>query len=140
MPVFRRSAMRVCCVLLLVAVLHPVPAASAQEVPPPSAAPVQALRAALEAVQSQLAETRRETEALRQKVEALEGQLATLQRGLATSAASGADQDLLAAKVEDQEQTKVASGSKYRMRLSGFVLVNWYSFLQQNIACINFLL
>jgi hypothetical protein len=34
------------------------------------------------------------------------------------------DRDLLSAKVEDQYQTKVESGSKYRVRLSGIVLLN----------------
>src|SRR6266567_6341942 len=34
------------------------------------------------------------------------------------------DRDLLSAKVEDQYQTKVESGSKYRVRLSGIVLFN----------------
>jgi hypothetical protein len=34
------------------------------------------------------------------------------------------DQQLLSAKVEDQYQTKVESGSKYRVRLSGIALLN----------------
>ena len=35
--------------------------------------------------------------------------------------------DLLAGKVDDQYQTKVESGSKYRMRISGIVLMNLFS-------------
>jgi hypothetical protein len=34
---------------------------------------------------------------------------------------------LLAAKVDDQYQTKVESGSKYRVRLSGLVMLNFFS-------------
>jgi len=37
------------------------------------------------------------------------------------------DHELLSAKVEDQYQTKVESGSKYRVRLSGLVLLNVFS-------------
>ncbi|HEV2963679.1 MAG TPA: hypothetical protein VG649_17770 [Candidatus Angelobacter sp.] len=37
------------------------------------------------------------------------------------------DQQLLAAKVEDQYQTKVESGSKYRVKLSGILLMNVFS-------------
>src|SRR5215472_2210384 len=37
------------------------------------------------------------------------------------------DQQLLAAKVDEQYQTKVESGSKYRLRLSGMLLANFFS-------------
>jgi hypothetical protein len=37
------------------------------------------------------------------------------------------DQQLLSAKVEDQYQTKVESGSKYRVKLSGMLLMNLFS-------------
>jgi len=37
------------------------------------------------------------------------------------------DQQLLGAKVEDQYQTKVESGSKYRVKLSGMVLLNVFT-------------
>lgn len=36
------------------------------------------------------------------------------------------DRDLIDAKLEDQYQTKIESGSKYRVRLSGIVLVNLF--------------
>jgi regulator of replication initiation timing len=36
------------------------------------------------------------------------------------------DQDLLDAKINEQSQTKVESGSKYRVRLSGIVLLNLF--------------
>jgi len=37
------------------------------------------------------------------------------------------EQQLLGAKIEDQYQTKVESGSKYRVKLSGMVLLNLFS-------------
>jgi hypothetical protein len=36
------------------------------------------------------------------------------------------DQDIAEAKINEQYQTKVESGSKYRLRLSGIVLLNLY--------------
>lgn len=36
------------------------------------------------------------------------------------------DQELAAAKIDEQSQTKVESGSKYRLRLSGIVLLNLF--------------
>jgi hypothetical protein len=51
---------------------------------------------------------------LGERVSALDGRVATLEEG----------QQLLNAKVEDQYQTKVESGSKYRVRLSGIALLN----------------
>ena len=49
-----------------------------------------------------------------ERVTALDSRVATL----------ADDQQLLTAKVEDQYQTKVESGSKYRVRLSGLALLN----------------
>ncbi len=51
---------------------------------------------------------------LGERVTGLDGRVATLEE----------DQQLLSAKVEDQYQTKVESGSKYRVRLSGIALLN----------------
>jgi hypothetical protein len=48
--------------------------------------------------------------------QSLEGRIAKLED----------DRDLIDAKLEDQYQTKVESGSKYRLRLSGIVLVNLF--------------
>lgn len=39
----------------------------------------------------------------------------------------GQDQDMLAAQVQQMEQTKVASASRYKVRLSGLVLMNAFS-------------
>jgi len=107
--------------------------ASAQPASEPLAAQVQDLRQALDAMQAQVAEARRDADALRLKLQAMEAQIAALRGAAAPPApqdplaridAIGQEQDLLAAKVDDHEQTKVASGSKYRVRLSGLVLVN----------------
>jgi hypothetical protein len=107
--------------------------ASAQPATEPTAAQVQDLRQALDAMQAQVAEARRDAEALRLKLQAMEAQIAALRGAAAPPApqdplaridAIGQEQDLIAAKVDDHEQTKVASGSKYRVRLSGLVLVN----------------
>ena len=107
--------------------------AFAQPASEPLAAQVQDLRQALDAMQAQVAEARRDADALRLKLQAMEAQIAALRGAAAPPApqdplaridAIGQEQDLIAAKVDDQEQTKVASGSKYRVRLSGLVLVN----------------
>jgi hypothetical protein len=71
-------------------------------------------RLELETLRVQLAETRREAEALRRDLDAVRGKIAQ-------------DQELLGAKVEDQEQTKVESGSKYHVRLSGLALLTVFS-------------
>ena len=49
------------------------------------------------------------------------------QRIVTTSASLEDEYQLLAGKVDDQYQTKVESASKYRMRLSGIVLMNTFS-------------
>lgn len=106
---------------------------SAQPASDPLSAQVQELRQALDAMQAQIADARRDAEALRLKLQAMEAQIAVLkgtaappapQDPLARIDALGQEQELIAAKVDDHEQTKVASGSKYRVRLSGLVLVN----------------
>ena len=43
------------------------------------------------------------------------------------------DQQLLSAKVDDQYQTKIESGSKYRVRFSGIVLLNLFD----NVGAVN---
>jgi hypothetical protein len=116
--------MRLSCVRVIAVLLFGARTLAAQEAAPPGANDVQALRQAMAAMQTQLTETRREADALRHKLDALEAQLEALQRGPGPGGAPPQDQDLLSAKVQEHEQTKVASGSKYRMRLSGFVLVN----------------
>jgi len=125
-PIFRQSMTRRLCAIVAAAVLT---AARAAAQAPPAAQPddIQALRQAIAALQAQLADTRRDADALRQKVDAMQAELAAVRAAPPANAAQQPPpvDDLLAAKVEEQEQTKVASGSKYRMRLSGFVLVNF---------------
>ena len=101
-------------------------------------AQIRELRMAIETMQEQLAGSRRESEALRQELQVVREQLESTQRapGQVADPAAGEpstrdridalaeDQELLRAKVDDQEQTKVESGSKYRVRLSGLVLLN----------------
>jgi hypothetical protein len=58
---------------------------------------------------------------LRQEVQAMRAELASLQR---TREGISEEQQLLEAKVDDQEQTKVESGSKHHVRLSGLALLN----------------
>jgi len=91
-----------------------VAASLAAQTPPPAnadlSAQIQQLRAALAATQAQLAQ---EQAALSQ---------------LETRLASAEDQQAVASgKIDDQEQTKVASGSHARLTLSGLLLMNAYS-------------
>jgi hypothetical protein len=69
------------------------------------------VRAELAALREQLIEERRDSETLRRDLAALRETL-------------GQDQELLNAKVQEHEQTKIESGSKYNVRLSGLVLLN----------------
>ena len=126
MPDYRQQALRAVCCIAVAMLFTAVSAGAGQAAPQASEAQIRELRATLDAVQAQLAETRRQADALQQKVDAMESQLTELRRAAPSAVPVVGDQDLLAAKVEDQEQTKVASGSKYRMRLSGFVLVNLF--------------
>src|SRR5581483_7774330 len=99
---------------------------------------IQELRTALNEVRSQLAESRRESQQLKDELQdirariGLPGPYALPQNDQTpqpTDAVSvlAEEQQLLKAKVNDQYQTKVESGSKYRVRLSGMVLLNVFS-------------
>jgi hypothetical protein len=114
----------------------------------PASDPLEALRVQMEQLRvsmnemnDQLAGARRESQELRRELQAVREQLDVV--GSQSAAASGSgrpseqsrslddrvaalaeDQQLQSAKVEDQYQTKVESGSKYRLRLSGLVLFN----------------
>jgi len=93
------------------------------------------LRETLKAMNDELAGTRRESQELRQELRAVREELAGVrsQSGGASVAdrpperagslddrvaTLAEDQQLLGAKIEDQYQTKVESGAKYRVRLS----------------------
>lgn len=106
------------------------------------------MRAENQRTQAESAELRRQVEQLRAGSAAKpappsEGEAADPSETAATAAQSTDQQDqgrkagrdasleeeydLLAGKVDDQYQTKVESASKYRMRLSGIVLMNLFS-------------
>ena len=102
------------------------------------AAQIHELRMALDAMREQLAASHNESEELRQELRTVREQLESLRRPSGQAArppaaepptrdqldALAEEQELLRAKVEDQEQTKVESGSKYHLRLSGLALMN----------------
>jgi len=90
-------------------------------------ADIQELRTALTDVRQQLASSRIESQALRQELNSLRQQLAAPGNGVDETAALAENQRLLEDKINDQYQTKVESGSKYRVRLSGQVLVNVFN-------------
>jgi hypothetical protein len=78
-------------------------------------AQLEELRAAVQALRADVAAARRESADLRRELQAVRDGLAS---------PGGDDQELLAAKVDDLAQTRVESGSKYRVRLSGMALTN----------------
>jgi hypothetical protein len=95
-------------------------------------AEVRELRTAVVELRSEAGQYRAETEQLRKELQATRG-------ASATAAPSGAtpleervssleeSSQLLSSKVDDQYQTKVEAASKYRVRLSGIVLLNLFS-------------
>jgi hypothetical protein len=74
-------------------------------------------------MQQQLTDSRRESESLRNELHAVREQLGPRP----PVDALVEEQELLRAKVEDQEQTKVESGSRYHVRLSGLALLNAFA-------------
>src|SRR5215471_15494926 len=121
-------------------------AAAGQGAPPPAdvnATLVQALikqmeelRAAFDNMRADLEASRRESVELRRELGAVRQQLEIVRGGTNVSAepqiddrisALTEDQELLKGKVDDQYQTKVESGSKYHVRLSGLALMNAFS-------------
>jgi len=96
---------------------------------------IQELRSTLNELSGQLAQSRRESDELRKELTALREQVTGIGSGEPVlSAAAPApqerldnlseEQQLLDAKVTDQYQTKVESGSRYRVRVSGLALLN----------------
>src|SRR5689334_1956495 len=104
---------------------------------------IQELRAALDEVRGQLAETQRESQQLRQDVAAVRGELASVRNTTAPPAHAAPDpaalqlaaklsdhiallaedQQVAEAKLKEQDQSKVASGSRYHVRVSGMALL-----------------
>ena len=99
---------------------------------------VRELRVAVAEMRVEAAQYRSETAELRQELKATRDQLAaSAPAATPPPAAPGAtlenrvaaleeSSQLLTGKVDDQYQTKVESGSKYRVRLSGIVLLNLF--------------
>jgi hypothetical protein len=99
---------------------------------------VRELRAAVAEMRVEAAQYRSETVELRQELKATRDQLAaSAPAATPPSAATDAalanrvaaleeSSQLLAGKVDDQYQTKIESGSKYKVRLSGLVLLNLF--------------
>lgn len=79
---------------------------------------VDELRIAVNELREELAASRRETQALREELRLAHAE---------SPPAPAADEQLIAAKVDDQEQTKVSSGSRYHLQLSGIALLNVFS-------------
>lgn len=105
---------------------------------------VDELRSAVKEIRAEAAQYRAETVALRQEVEAMRGggqaqpqeaqapstdSVAPVQQASIEQRISSLEEtsQLLNSKINDQYQTKIESGSKYRVRLSGLVLVNLFS-------------
>jgi hypothetical protein len=98
---------------------------------------VRELRNAVVELRSEAGQYRAETEQLRKELEARGPQQAAVANSgsgpsalapLATRVASLEESsELLTSKVDDQYQTKVEAASKYRLRLSGIVLLNLFS-------------
>lgn len=75
---------------------------------------IRRLQHAIEALQTQLAESRRESAAVQEQLQSLREQL-------------DEERELLAGQLSTLEQTKVESGSKYRVRLFGMALMQLIS-------------
>src|ERR1041385_8664405 len=90
------------------------------------------MRAVMEEMKAEIVRTRTEAQELRQALQNSRGQAeASLSEGVATPGTEPIqklqeDQELLNAKIDEQYQTKVESASKYRVRLTGTVLVNFF--------------
>lgn len=91
---------------------------------PDVAAQLRALTQAVTELQAALAAAKQDAATLRRELDVIRGALETARKTGSDPALAALAQDLelLAAKVDDQEQTKVESGSKYHVRLSGLVL------------------
>jgi hypothetical protein len=90
------------------------------------------MRTIMEEMKAEIVRTRTEAQELRQAIENSRGQTNAI---VEAAGAQGSDpvqklqedQELLNAKIDEQYQTKIESASKYRVRLSGTVLVNLFN-------------
>ena len=141
-----RSMMAVLFLAAAAAAQQPAPAAppadpSLAEVVQQLSGQVRELKTAVAEMRAESSQYRAETERLRQELQAA---LAQLPQAQSAAQAAGqtppageasannrlqrleSDVALLSGKVDDQYQTKVESGSKYRVRLSGMILLNMF--------------
>jgi hypothetical protein len=105
---------------------------------------IEKLQAAVNQLNDQLAGARQESQELRREFHAVREQLEVLRSESAAARSANPpsgqapnldsrvgvlaeDQQMLGAKVEEQRQTKVESGSRYHLRLSGLALINAFS-------------
>lgn len=125
-------------------------ACGAQQVPDPARGTndVQQLRSELASTRTDLQQCKQELAELREQLRAIQQQLGTPaqvkpaapagaeqfptladinRQPAASMEGQSSDQDLVAAKVAEYEQTKVESASKYKVRLSGMVLMNTWT-------------
>jgi hypothetical protein len=130
-----------CGVLLIEPPAHAQSDAAAQHGPADLNTKIELLTKSLQQTQVELAESRTEIQQLRAALEEVlkrippapaPGEAATpLQapqvQESAAAQISQDDWDLLNGKVEEQRQTKVESGSKFRLKLSGLALFNAFS-------------
>ena len=130
--------------MAMVVVLTATSVAQKSPETPAAGSDVQQLRGELAATRSDLQQCRQEIAALRDQLKAIQQQLGTpaaapkaagtqfptladVNKQPAQSEAQSPDQDLVAAKVAEFEQTKVETASKYKVRLSGMVLMNTFT-------------
>jgi predicted RNase H-like nuclease (RuvC/YqgF family) len=87
------------------------------------------IKALLEEMKVEITRSRAEAAALRRELELTRGQLAGTAAPQEESPVEKLNEELqlVQAKVDEQYQTKVESASKYRVRLSGIVLMNLLS-------------
>lgn len=126
MPVRRSHAAAAILVAAFVLVVPPSLLAQAQPLsPPPAPAPlspslealmaeIRRLQQAIDALQTELAESRRQTASVQQSLQTLREELEE-------------ERELLASQLSALEQAKVESGSKYRVRLFGLALMQLVS-------------
>jgi hypothetical protein len=123
------------CVIAAIALITSVPLCNAQDTLQDSIQALQKqtseIRALLEEMKAEAAELRRQLEITREQLR-VAGSPASLESAEGQARQEPLqkleeEQQLLNAKLEEQSQTKVESASKYRVRLSGAVLVNLLS-------------
>ena len=103
-----------------------VPDAYGQATPDAVAAQLRELTTLVNQMRQELADSKRESGELRQQLNSIQGELNALRGQPAAEqlATLQEEHELLAAKVDDQYQTKVESGSKNKVKLSGIALLN----------------